>query len=473
MALSPVTTYTRVRRYRLVMTPLQIKKFQRNIEVENQLYQFTVRYLEKTYGYKHLHRNYPKNRTAKIYVIKDEIIPRFLTDRYPQMKRWNTNVVGLHSQAAHQFLLTVLTNFGEYRKALKVAAKMTPQEKEDYRNNKHHNNPQHRSWYRKGSLAYLRNGRSQRMVTLPANGVLRVVSPHQLKIQDYGMVKTVEHLESLRDQQIVNSKIKLKADGTFELQLTLSDKINRQPQMSAIGADWNMTDDKIFHTSDDERIYLDPQVSQKADAYEAQINYLKSQRAWKLKSTNRTNRQVQQLTRRIQYLHALRANLLTECYRKLVRNMFSDYDLIAIEQLDAKEMRRENPVWSQAANHGKNRKLAKIKPYELAQLLKQVADREGKTLLLVDSYKTSQVEFGTHFQEKHDPSVRHWISKATGKYIDRDLNASRNILSWALNPKKHIKYWERQLKIKAMKAAGIPKSKLLKNIPATALVTSN
>lgn len=48
---------------------------------------------------------------------------------------------------------------------------------------------------------------------------------------------------------------------------------------------------------------------------------------------------------------------------------------------------------------GKNRKLAKIKPYEIALLLEQMADREGKTLLKVDSYKTSQVEFGTQYQK--------------------------------------------------------------------------
>ena len=153
--------------------------------------------------------------------------------------------------------------------------------------------------------------------------------------------------------------------------------------------------------------------------------------------------------------------------------MFAKYDLIAIEELDAKEMRKENQAWSEAANRGKNRKLAKVKPYEIALLLKQVADREGKTFLKVDSYKTSQVEFGTQYQEKHDPSERQWVSKYTGILIDRDLNASCNILTWALDPKKHIKYLERQAAIKAAKKAGIAKDKLPKAIPARSLVTVN
>lgn len=91
--------------------------------------------------------------------------------------------------------------------------------------------------------------------------------------------------------------------------------------------------------------------------------------------------------------------MLTERYRQIARQLFAEYELIAIEKLDAKEMRKKNQKGSGATNRGKNRKLAKIKPYEIALLLEQMADREGKTLLKVDSYKTSQVEFGTQYQK--------------------------------------------------------------------------
>ena len=153
--------------------------------------------------------------------------------------------------------------------------------------------------------------------------------------------------------------------------------------------------------------------------------------------------------------------------------MFENYDLIAIEQIYAKEMRHETKTFNKAENHAKNRKLAKIKPYELSQLLSQVADREGKTLIKVDSYKTSQVEFGTNYQEKHDPSDREWISKYTGRKIDRDLNASRNILAWALNPKKHIKYIERQAAIRKAKEAGVKEKEIPKEIKPSWLIEVN
>ena len=146
LKLPSTTEYVRVRRYRLVMTPELVRKHQVNLTVENQLHNYALKYLERAYGYKRLSRKFPGTRTGKTYVIKDEILPGFLQENYG-LKRWNSRKVGLHSQAAYQSLLTLLTNFGEYRKVLKKAARMTNQEKENYRNNKHHNNPHHRKHY--------------------------------------------------------------------------------------------------------------------------------------------------------------------------------------------------------------------------------------------------------------------------------------------------------------------------------------
>lgn len=477
------TEYLRVRRYRLVPTPQMIARHCENLEVLNKAHQYAVKYLEKTYGCRHLGRPYPSTKKAKIYVIKDKILPGFLRDVYG-IDKWDGKVVPIHSQALRdEFLVTVMTNFGEYRKVLKKAAKMTDKEKNAYRSNCDRNNPQHRSWYRKGSLSYLRSGASHKTVALPANGQIEVRSPHWIKIQDYGEIQVVENIKHLATAKITTSKIKRKDDGTYELQLVLKDQIERKKPISMIGADWNMKDNKVFHTSDDEKIYLGHlkltnrrliDVGAKADEYETIINGLKRRRAKKEKHLSTNSKQLERLSIQIRYYSARRVGLLTERYRQIARQMFDHYDLIAIEQLDAKEMRKENREWSKVANHGKNRKLAKVKPYEISLLLKQVADREGKTLLKVDSYKTSQVEFGTQYQEKHDPNGEsQWVSKYTGKLIDRDLNASRNILTWALESKKHIRYLERQAKIKVAKKVGIIKEKLPKAIPVKALVTMN
>lgn len=438
LKLPSTTEYVRVRRYRLVATPELVKKHQANLTVENQLHNYALKYLERAYGYKHLFRKFPGTRTGKTYVIKDEILPSFLKEYYG-LKRWNSHKVGLHSQAAYQSLLALLTNFGEYRKVLRKAAKMTDQAKEDYRNNKHHNNPRHRSWYRKGSLNYLRNGASHQTVSLPDNGQIAVLSAHHIKVQDYGSLQVVENIINLKHQKIVASKIKHKRDNSYELQLVFKDKLPRRKPTDVCGVDWNMKDRKIFHTSDNKKLYLDKHVSVKADKYERIIDGLKSRRD-KATWLGQHSRRIQRLNNLIRFYNIHRANILTNHYRHLTKRLFNGYDLLVVEKLSAKEMRQKSQGLDAKGNHTKNRRLAKIKPYELQQCLKQVADRSGKTLVLVDSYKTSQVEYGTGHQEKHSlDGPREWTSKYTGKKINRDLNASRNILKWGLNPEKHIK----------------------------------
>ncbi|PWG54504.1 RNA-guided endonuclease TnpB family protein [Ligilactobacillus salivarius] len=438
--LSDTTEYVRVRRYRLVPTEELRMRYKVNIAIQNDLYNYALKYLEKTYGYKHLGRKYPDTRTKKIYVIKDQILPKYIKEKY-NLKRWNNKIIGLHSQAAHQFLLTMITNFGEYRKTLMLASKMSKQDKEGYKNNVHNNNPKHKSWYRKGSLNYLHSDRSTRCISLPSNGQAKIMSAHFIKIQDYGIIQVVENLANMRNTDIVTTKIKRKSDGKFELQVVFKTVNKRKEVINKIGADWNMKDNKAWHTSEDEELYINKDVSDKADELENKINKLKSQRdliTW----LPRNSKRIVKLNKEIRYWNSKRSHILTDEYNAMAKKLLSKNDLVAIENLDAKEMRKRQEDSSNSQNRAKNRKLAKIKPYEMEQLIIQMANRLGKTVILVDSYKTSQVEYGTEYQEKHSIDDREWTSKYTGKTIKRDLNASKNILAWALNPKEHIKYKE-------------------------------
>ena len=136
------------------------------------------------------------------------LIPKILKDIYG-LPKWDGKKVGIHSQALRdEYLVSILTNFGEYRKTLMLAAKMSKQDKEDYKNNVHNNNPKHKSWYRKGSLNYLRPNQSKCCVSLPSNGQVKIMSAHFIKIQDYGTIQVVENLTSMKNTNIVTTKIK-------------------------------------------------------------------------------------------------------------------------------------------------------------------------------------------------------------------------------------------------------------------------
>ena len=144
-------------------------------------------------------------------------------------------------------------------------------------------------------------------------------------------------------------------------------------------------------------------------------------------------------------LSTKKANILTETYRGLVHELVDDYDTIIIEKIDAFEMRKRNLSMNKAQNTGKNKRLALIKPYELSKIVESLVNKQNKTLIKVDPYKTSQVEYGTKYESKHElkevneDGKRIYVSAYTGKEVDRDYNAALNIKEWGLHPEKHAK----------------------------------
>ena len=131
---------------------------------------------------------------------------------------------------------------------------------------------------------------------------------------------------------------------------------------------------------------------------------------------------------------------MDQYYTSLANTLCSKYDLIAIEGVSPRGMRRSGR--GSAQSRGFNRRLALVKPGRLSEIMTWVAQRSGTTLLKVDPYRTSQVEFGQHpsTAKKRGLSEREWISPFTGELIDRDINAAKNILAWGLNPSDHAKH---------------------------------
>lgn len=238
------------------------------------------------------------------------------------------------------------------------------------------------------------------------------------------------------------TKIKQLPDNTFRLQICFGAKKQRLPQEHTVGADWNMFHNKILHTSDNQRIYLSAKVAKKANLLEDQINQLKSQRDLE-RNIHGQSKLWYRLDNQQRRLFAKRANLLTNEYRHRAHDLVDNYDTIIVEKLNAYDMRKLGKASAQS--RGINRRLALLKPYELMQIIKSLVNKQNKTLIKVDSFKTSQVEFGTDFEFKHPldetdaNGERTYISKYTGKRIDRDLNAALNIKEWGLHPEKHIK----------------------------------
>ena len=442
-------TFGYTRQYHISLSYQQIELYEKAISTQNELYQFALKYLYKTYGRKHIGRPLPLG--IGINIIINKIKALFIKEKY-SLKRWNVKKLGLSSHAANEFLKTVFTNFSQYRKRLEQAGKMSDTEKYNLRmnitkdKNGKHKNPKHRSWYRKGSMNFLRNNNSFRTITsqkLP-NGNTKLVSPHHLNVADFGEVMVFENLKNINFEEIVLTKIKRLPDDTFRLQITFTREKKRLPQNKVVGADWNMFKNEIFRTSENKGIFIPKQVIKKASILEFEKDKFKSLRD---NEYNKHGKTVlwQKYQRKQAKLSAKRANILTETYRTLAHELVDDFDTIIIEKIDAFEMRKRSLSMNKLQNKGKNKRLALIKPYELSKIVVSLVNKQNKTLIKVDPYKTSQVEYGTKYESKHElkevneDGKRIYISAYTGKKIDRDYNAALNIREWGLHPEKHVK----------------------------------
>src|SRR5699024_6009501 len=410
---------------------------------------FALKYLYKTYGRKHIGRPLPFG--IGINIIINKIKALFIKEKYG-LERWSVKKLGLSSHAANEFLKTIFTNFSQYRKRLEQAGRMSDTEKYNLRmnitkdKNGKHKNPKHRSWYRKGSMNFLRNNNSFRTITSQklSNGKTRLVSSHHLNVADFGEIMVFENLKNINFEEIALTKIKRLPDNTFMLQITFTCEKKAVPPNKVVGADMNMFRNEVFRTYENKGIFIPKQTIKKASILKFEKDRFKSLRDNEYNQHGKTALW-QKYQRKQAKLSAKRANILTETYRRLAHELVDDFDTIIIEKIDAFEMRKRSLSMNKLQNTGKNKRLALIKPYELSKIVESLVNRQNKTLIKVDPYKTSQVEYGTEYESKHElkevneDGKRIYISAYTGKKIDRDYNAALNIKEWGLHPEKHVK----------------------------------
>lgn len=426
-----------VRKTNAYLSEEQIDKHQRALKVENELYNFALSYLTKTYGRTHIDRDVPTKVGKQI--LANKIKAMFIDEKYG-LTRWKVKKLNLSSHNAQLFLIQLITNFAEYQKELRKNAKnMDERARFNYKMNithdkrgKHHNS-KHKSWYRIGGIGFNADNRTI-LINLQPKTPLRVVSMHKIIIPDYGMIHIQGNAYDLcQSDDIQQVRLKWQHDHTYQLQIVhIAEKPNFDiKNQDSIGLDWNMTNNEFYHSSNDDQFFIDDWVVKKADQYENKINELKSKR-------DKFHKHVKKLNKKIERYSAKRTQLLVEFYRKKIPEVVANHKVIVIERLNTKDMRK--PGKSSGKDRGFNRKLSLIKPYILQTILANYAWKHDVRVIKVDAYKTSQTEFGTMCVHKHPLSEREFPSDVCpGKVIKRDLNAAKNILDWGLHPDHHIK----------------------------------
>ena len=117
-----------------------------------------------------------------------------------------------------------------------------------------------------------------------------------------------------------------------------------------------MLNNEIWHGTDGSVIVLDPEVVEKANAYEQRIKEYNNLLQTPMSAVNRET-----LLNQRRRAFAKRTNLLNEEYKRHARLLLDGKTMIVIEDLNAKSMRNETGEKSKKTK-GMNKKLALAKP---------------------------------------------------------------------------------------------------------------
>jgi transposase, IS605 orfB family len=423
--LSQLIKSFKVRKVRGFISEKQKDNVKTQLKHQTSLYNFTLKYLYDHFGRFNIKRHLADNMTNIQYMVRDIRRSYMLYLTNGAKNRWDIKKTGIHSQAAQEFIGQIIRNFIMYRKTYLIPrSKWSDEAKAQYKvkNGK--------AWYRAGALKFKDQNETTDVLTLPNNSTIKFPDRNCLYIQSIGHVMVNYDLSNLEPSDIAQVKFRIRGNGDAEVQLVISYEVERKEAETATGYDWGMHENTVWTSNTGEKINLENALLEELKVLERQIQDLDTQ----MKNHRKGTSKYKKLEKKRQKLYAKHTHKRENQFRHDAIKMLEGTDVIALENLDSFTMRRQGKT--SAKNKGFNSKLSVLSPYKQIQFIKQLANRLGKTVLLVDPKYTSQFDYGTSNYRKHELNERSWYN-ALGELIDRDINAAMNILKWALNPELH------------------------------------
>lgn len=465
------------------LTTDQAQLLTRQLDVLMNIRKFTLRYLEKTYGVKHLKKHFPNTQMEKAALIS-KIVTLWVSKQFTgnehsvkqnrkgQIKpyRYDKKRFFVHSASLQKNLIELLTNFGEYRKQLKkTILRGSTTDRKKYFYNQKGNNRQHHKAVHAGSLSYQR---TLRAVEFPCTGSMKqyvkVISNHRISLPDYGIITVKENMHKMLTSNVRTIMLVKQTNGRIDVHIAIQNTRHRKRHNLQLNAvDWNLTNNvpytDIYNHPYEIKDNVLKQVSKLSNRYDQNHHNLS---ILAKHGRQHTKRYQIQLTRLNKTSHKL-SYVLDNQYRKITNQLASENDYLAVESLNYNQMVKERASKNQ---NKANRRFMIVKPARLHQLLLEACNRYGTSLVDVDCYKTSQMIYGTHYHcEKYPTAKRDWYSDFVNRKILRDQNSACNILNWALHPDQHIKVYERKMENYRRQKTG---KKLLPNITGSMVATT-
>lgn len=249
-----------------------------------------------------------------------------------------------------------------------------------------------------------------------AGGNIMFINKH-IKLPKLGLVKVRD--KQIPQGKILNATISQEPNGHYYCSICCTDvEFTQYPKTNkSVGIDLGLTDFAIF--SDGIKIE-NPRFYEKS---EEKLAELQRELSRKTIGSNRWNK----VRIKVANIQSHISNQRTDFLQKLTTEIITTYDVISIEDLDVKSMKETD-------SKIRNKRVGDISWSEFRRMLTYKSQWYGKELSVIDRYfPSSQIcHCCGHRDGKKSEDIRIWICPKCHSELDRDINASINILNEGL-----------------------------------------
>ena len=238
-----------------------------------------------------------------------------------------------------------------------------------------------------------------------------------IKLPKLGHVKVRD--KQVPSGRILNATISQEPNGHYYCSICCTDiEVTQYPKTGKnIGVDLGIVDFAIL--SDGSKIE-NRRFYEKSEKKLAKLQRSLSRKTIGGKNWNKARIKVSNLQKHI-------SNQRKDFLHKLTTGLVRNYDVIAIEDLNVKEMKETD-------KSVRNKRISDVSFSEFRRQLTYKSSWYGKDLVVVDRYyPSSQIcHVCNHRTGKKSEDIRSWTCPHCGSQLDRDINAAVNILNEGL-----------------------------------------
>ena len=249
-----------------------------------------------------------------------------------------------------------------------------------------------------------------------AGGNIMFIDKH-IKLPKLGLVKVRDR--QIPQGRILNATISQEPNGHYYCSLCCTDvEFEQLPKTNKnVGIDLGICD---FAILSDETKIENPRFYEKSEKKLAKLQRELSRKTIGSNRWNKARLKVAKLQKHI-------ANQRNDFLQKLTTIIVKNYDVIAIEDLNVKEMKETD-------SKIRNKRVGDVSWAEFRRMLTYKSQWYGKELSVIDRYyPSSQICHVCGYRdEKKSEDIRNWICPNCNSELDRDINASINILNEGL-----------------------------------------